>query len=75
MEVMNEQASVNTQVLDALLLDYATGALSRPLEILVETHLAMNEKSSRSVRMLMQLGGILLEDRSLYLCRKAHCKT
>lgn len=59
---MNEQASVNTQILDALLLDYATGALSRPLEILVETHLAMNEKSSRSMRMLMQLGGILLED-------------
>ena len=59
---MNEQATLNTQVLDALLLDYATGALSRPLELLVETHLAMNEKSSRSVRMLMQLGGILLED-------------
>ncbi len=59
---MNEQATLNTQVLDALLLDYATGALSRPLEILVETHLAMNEKSSRSMHMLMQLGGILLED-------------
>ena len=59
---MNEQATLNTQVLDALLLDYATGALSRPLEILVETHLAMNEKSSQSMRMLMQLGGILLED-------------
>ena len=59
---MNEQATLNTQVLDALLLDYATGALSRPLEILVETHLAMNQKSSRSMRMLMQLGGILLED-------------
>ena len=59
---MNEQATLNTQVLDALLLDYATGALSRPLEILIETHLAMNEKSSRSMRMLMQLGGILLED-------------
>lgn len=59
---MNEQATLNTQVLDALLLDYATGALSRPLELLVETHLAMNENSSRSMRMLMQLGGILLED-------------
>ena len=59
---MNEQATLNTQVLDALLLDYATGALSRPLEILVETHLAMNEESSQSMRMLMQLGGILLED-------------
>ena len=59
---MNEQATLNTQVLDAMLLDYATGALSRPLELLVETHLAMNEKSSRSMRMLMQLGGILLED-------------
>ena len=59
---MNEQATLNTQVIDALLLDYATGSLSRPLELLVETHLAMNEKSSRSMRMLMQLGGILLED-------------
>ena len=59
---MNEQATLNTQILDALLLDYATGALSRPLEILVETHLAMNEESSQSMRMLMQLGGILLED-------------
>ena len=53
---MNEQATLNTQVLDALLLDYATGALSHPLELLVETHLAMNEKSSRSMRTLMQLG-------------------
>ena len=43
---MNEQATLNTQVLDALLLDYATGALSRPLELLVETHLAMNEKAA-----------------------------
>ena len=39
---MNEQATLNTQVLDALLLDYATGALSRPLELLVETLLGLN---------------------------------
>ena len=59
---MNEQASFNLQVLDALLLDYATGALSLPLEVLVETHLAMNEESAKTMNMLMKLGGVLLED-------------
>src|SRR6056300_1519594 len=59
---MNEQASFNMQVLDALLLDYATGALSLPLEVLVETHLAMNEDSAKTMNMLMKLGGVLLED-------------
>ncbi len=59
---MNEQASFNIQVLDALLLDYATGALSLPLEVLVETHLAMNEDSAKTMNMLMKLGGVLLED-------------
>ena len=59
---MNEQASFNMKVLDALLLDYATGALSLPLEVLVETHLAMNEDSAKTMNMLMKLGGVLLED-------------
>ena len=59
---MNEQASFNMKVLDALLLDYATGALSLPLEVLVETHLAMNEDSAKTMNMLMRLGGVLLED-------------
>jgi len=59
---MNEQSSFNMQVLDALLLDYATGALSLPLEVLVETHLAMNEESAKTMNMLMKLGGVLLED-------------
>ena len=59
---MNEQASFNMQVLDALLLDYATGSLSLPLEVLVETHLAMNEESAKTMNMLMKLGGVLLED-------------
>ncbi|MGC6474535.1 MAG: ChrR family anti-sigma-E factor [Candidatus Puniceispirillaceae bacterium] len=59
---MNEQASFNMQVLDALLLDYATGALSLPLEVLVETHLAMNEDSAKTMNMLMKLGGVLMED-------------
>ena len=59
---MNEQASLNMQVLDALLLDYAAGALSLPLEVLVETHLAMNEESAKTMNMLMKLGGVLLED-------------
>ncbi len=59
---MNEQASLNIQVLDALLLDYATGALSRPLELLVETHLAMNAHSAKTMGLLLQIGGVLLED-------------
>ena len=59
---MNEQASFNMKVLDALLLDYATGALSLPLEVLIETHLAMNEDSAKTMNMLMRLGGVLLED-------------
>jgi putative transcriptional regulator len=59
---MNEQVSLNNQVLDALLLDYAAGALSQPLEILIETHLAMNPESAKTMQFLMQLGGILLEE-------------
>ena len=59
---MNEQVSLNNQVLDALLVDYAAGALSQPLEILIETHLAMNPESAKTMQMLMQLGGILLDE-------------
>ncbi|MBT4847698.1 MAG: hypothetical protein HON95_02035 [Alphaproteobacteria bacterium] len=59
---MNDQVSLNNQVLDALLVDYAAGALSQPLEILIETHLAMNPESAKTMQMLMQLGGILLEE-------------
>ena len=59
---MNEQVSLNNKVLDALLVDYAAGALSQPLEILIETHLAMNPESAKTMQMLMQLGGILLEE-------------
>ncbi len=59
---MNEQVSLHKQLLDALLLDYATGALSRPLELLVETHLAINHESAKTMQLLMRVGGILLED-------------
>ena len=59
---MNDQVSLNNQVLDALLVDYAAGALSQPLEILIETHLAMNPESAKTMQMLMHLGGILLEE-------------
>ena len=59
---MNEQVSLSTQLLDALLLDYATGTLSPALEVLVETHLAMNPHSAETMQMLMKLGGVLLED-------------
>ena len=59
---MNEQVLLNNEMLDALLVDYAAGALSQPLEILIETHLAMNPESAKTMQMLMQLGGILLEE-------------
>ena len=58
---MNEQISKNDMI-EALLLDYATGALSRPLEVMVETHIALNEESAKKLDMLMKLGGILLEE-------------
>jgi len=59
---MNEQVTLHNQMLDALLLDYTTGSLSRPLELLVETHIAMNPQSARTMQMLLKLGGVLLED-------------
>ena len=63
---MNEQNKKQNmkkdEVISALLLDYATGALDRPLEILVETHISLNKESSRQLRMLLQLGGVLLEE-------------
>ena len=62
---MNEQKKQNAkkdEVISALLLDYVTGALDRPLEILVETHISLNSQSAKQLRMLMQLGGVLLEE-------------
>ena len=59
---MNEQVTLHNQMLDALLLDYTTGSLSRPLELLVETHIAMNPASARALQMMLKLGGVLLED-------------
>ena len=63
---MNEQNVTNKtkkdEVIGALLLDYATGALASPLEVLVETHISLNAASARQLRTLMQLGGILLEE-------------
>ena len=50
------------EVIGALLLDYASGALASPLEVLVETHISLNAASARQLRILMQLGGILLEE-------------
>jgi putative transcriptional regulator len=58
----NNQRVKKDDVIGALLLDYATGALDRPLEILVETHISLNKQSARQLRMLMQLGGVLLEE-------------
>ena len=59
---MNEQVTLHNQMLDALLLDYTTGSLSRPLEMLVETHLAMNPQSARTMQLMLKIGGVLLED-------------
>jgi putative transcriptional regulator len=63
---MNEQniteKTKKDEVIGALLLDYAAGVLESPLEILVETHISLNAASAKQLRMLMQLGGILLEE-------------
>ncbi|MDC3013939.1 ChrR family anti-sigma-E factor [Alphaproteobacteria bacterium] len=57
---MNKQ---NTSTLvESLLIDYANGTLPLALEILVETHISMNPSSAKSIRMLLQLGGALLEN-------------
>ena len=61
-EQNNTEKAKKDEVIGALLLDYATGVLESPLEILVETHISLNAASARQLRMLMQLGGILLEE-------------
>lgn len=61
-EQNNTEKTKKDEVIGALLLDYATGVLESPLEILVETHISLNASSARQLRMLMQLGGILLEE-------------
>jgi putative transcriptional regulator len=59
---MTAQLMDKDQIFEALLADYANGLLSRPLEILMETHLAMNPDSARAARMMMQIGGWILEN-------------
>lgn len=58
----NSEKLKKDEMVAALLLDYASGNLVRPLEVLVETHVSLNQESARQLHMLMQLGGILLED-------------
>ena len=49
-------------LVESLLIDYANGTLPLALEVLVETHISMNPASAKSIRMLLQLGGALLEN-------------
>jgi putative transcriptional regulator len=53
--------SASPPVPSELLLDYATGACSDALELLIATHLAMSEESRTLCRMLEDVGGALLE--------------
>ena len=54
---------LNTLTLvESLLIDYAGGSLPLALEVLVETHISMNPTSARSIRMLLQIGGALMEN-------------
>lgn len=46
---------------ETLLLDYAAGAVSPALDLLVETHLSMSEESCDLVGMMQMVGGALLE--------------
>lgn len=59
---MTNQMNPEIDILDALIIDYANGNLSKPLEVLMETHMAMNPESAKAFRMMMQIGGALLED-------------
>ena len=57
---MNKQNTLT--LVETLLIDYANGTLPLALEVLVETHISMNPASAKSIRMLLQLGGALLEN-------------
>ena len=57
---MNKQNTLT--LVESLLIDYANGTLPLALEVLVETHISMNPSSAKSIRMLLQLGGALLEN-------------
>lgn len=57
---MNKQNTIT--LVESLLIDYANGSLPLALEVLVETHISMNPESARSIQMLMQLGGALMEN-------------
>ena len=61
-EQNNTEKTKKDEVIGALLLDYVTGVLDSPLEILVETHISLMRQAPKQLRMLMQLGGILLEE-------------
>ena len=52
----------HADILDSLLVDYVNGGLPAALELLVETHIAMNNKSARTVDLLLHVGGYLLEE-------------
>ena len=57
---MNKQNTLT--LLESLLIDYASGSLPLALEVLVESHISMNPSSARSIRMLLQIGGVLMEN-------------
>ena len=62
---MNKQNTLT--LVDSLLIDYANGTLPLALEVLVETHISMNPASAKEIRMLLQLGGALLENMDMVL--------
>ena len=47
---------------DELLLDYASGALSEPMSLVVATHLALAPQARRRVSEFEELGGAMLDD-------------
>ncbi|MEK9640721.1 MAG: ChrR family anti-sigma-E factor [Alphaproteobacteria bacterium] len=57
---MNKQNTLT--LVESLLIDYASGSLPLALEVLVESHISMNPSSARSIRMLLQIGGALIEN-------------
>ena len=52
---------MSTRIADEFLIDYAAGAASAPVGLLVASHLALNPEARRALRALEEAGGAMLE--------------
>lgn len=59
--VANEMSLSQIDVVDTLLAQYASGSLTRPIKVLVESHLELKPDNRRFVSDLEAIGGLSLE--------------